>query len=164
MSHTIFLKNGLYSDIIIKLWSCSCNRSHHNSQAMTSVSINKDPRIPQNSQKSIRNAVKGGKTSSKDRKLALQQDVMLMSSFSWIPFIFFGSNLKLRWIFSTFRLTGWRRSLGMKRTFTRHWKELWIGLWEPYLVFLLISLPMLVKSLSLSSFPLLSLRKLNSRM
>jgi hypothetical protein len=64
---------------------------------MTSVSINKDPRIPQNSQKGIRNAVKGGKTSSKDRKLALQQDVMLISLFSSsVSFIFFASNLKLR--------------------------------------------------------------------
>jgi len=64
---------------------------------MTSVSLNKDPRIRQNSQRGIRNAVKGGKTSSKDRKLALQQDVMLMSLFfSSVSFIFFASNLKLR--------------------------------------------------------------------
>jgi len=81
-----FLKNGLYSDIIIKLCSCSCNSSRHNSQAMTSVSLNKDPRIPQNSQKGLRNAVKGGKTSSKDRKLALQQDVMLMSLCFFLQF------------------------------------------------------------------------------
>ncbi|RHN70261.1 putative ternary complex factor MIP1, leucine-zipper [Medicago truncatula] len=67
MSHGKVIKLSIKSELI--------KGSHHNSQAMTSVSINKDPRIPQNSQKSIRNAVKGGKTSSKDRKLALQQDV-----------------------------------------------------------------------------------------
>jgi hypothetical protein len=49
--------------------------------------------------------------------------------------------------FNFHRWIGWRRSLGMRRTFTRHWRELWIGLWELCLVFLLISLPMLVKSL-----------------
>jgi hypothetical protein len=43
---------------------------------MASVSTNKDPRIPQNLQKGIGNAVKDGKTSNKDKKLALQQDVM----------------------------------------------------------------------------------------
>jgi hypothetical protein len=37
---------------------------------MAAVSTNKDPRIPQNLQKGIGNAVKDGK------KLALQQDVM----------------------------------------------------------------------------------------
>lgn len=67
MSHGKVIKLSIKSELI--------KGSRHNSQAMTSVSLNKDPRIPQNSQKGLRNAVKGGKTSSKDRKLALQQDV-----------------------------------------------------------------------------------------
>ncbi|GAU44309.1 hypothetical protein TSUD_304900 [Trifolium subterraneum] len=69
MSHENIIKFAIKSELI------KGSSSPYNSQAMASVSTNKDIRIPQNLQKGIGNAVKGGKISSKERKLALQQDV-----------------------------------------------------------------------------------------
>ncbi|WJX34813.1 hypothetical protein P8452_22888 [Trifolium repens] len=69
MSHENIIKFAIKSELI------KGSSSPQNSKAMASVSTNKDPRIPQNLQKGIGNAVKDGKTSNKDKKLALQQDV-----------------------------------------------------------------------------------------
>ncbi|CAJ2641041.1 unnamed protein product [Trifolium pratense] len=68
VSHENIIKFAIKSELIK-------SSSPHNSQAMASVSTNKDLRVPQNLQKGIGNAVKDGKISSKDRKMALQQDV-----------------------------------------------------------------------------------------